>query len=439
MTDDRIDEIPSFSELRRNLRDLSLFKEALPVLKPVFKSLGVDVDRIDSTLDEAGLESLSREVEGLVTAPDRFNDVFGSRGWIMYESMNLKVVKAAVAKAEAGDIDGAEADLVAYYDPETVGFLLQRMQAVEAFRPRMRLAFKALEDYTAGRYHASVPVILALTDGLVNDVYILAHGVARGLSSDETELVAWDSIAAHSKGLERLANLLRKGRRTTRTEEITFPYRHGILHGMDLGYDNAVVAAKTWAILFAVREWALKAERGELEAPPEEPEPSLRDIAQQYRRTQEMKRRLSEWRPREIDMGVDIPSSGDPSDYEPDSPERALVEFMHAWRSRNYGRMAEVLRRVASGGPEHPGRIRGEFEGIELEDFELLAVDDGAAAMTDITLLLTVDRFGQKSEERKKIRLVRIDETGSPAIRDVEQGEWTIGNRGVLLGPGDRL
>jgi len=50
------------------------------------------------------------------------------------------------------------------------------------------------------------------------------------------------------------------------------------MHGMDLGYDNKIVAAKTWAALFAAREWALKAEQGLLEEQPEEPKKSWREV-----------------------------------------------------------------------------------------------------------------------------------------------------------------
>src|SRR5688572_4580756 len=102
----------------------------------------------------------------------------------MYERMNFEVAKAAVEKAEAGDREGAEADLVAHYEGDTVRFGLMAMHSVEAFRPRMALARKALEDYEAGRYHASVPVVLALLDGMVNEIHQKVHGVRRGISAE---------------------------------------------------------------------------------------------------------------------------------------------------------------------------------------------------------------------------------------------------------------
>ena len=49
----------------------------------------------------------------------------------------------------------------------------------------------------------------------------------------------------------------------TRAEEIQIPYRHGIVHGMDLGYNNKYVAAKCWVAALP-RDWALKVAKDEI-------------------------------------------------------------------------------------------------------------------------------------------------------------------------------
>ena len=93
---------------------------------------------------------LERMAEELAAVPDRFNDLFAERGWIIYDMMNVEIAKAAIAKAEGGDIDGAEADLVDYYNAETLEWNLQTMYGVSAFHPRMPLAQKDLTDYSEG-------------------------------------------------------------------------------------------------------------------------------------------------------------------------------------------------------------------------------------------------------------------------------------------------
>jgi hypothetical protein len=233
----RIQDIPRIKSLVEQVRLVKIFKQAFPFLKPVLKLLGISTEQIDVALAEVNI--LEKKVAMLATLPDHFNRLFAPRGWIAYDLLNVDLAQAAVEKAEAGDIDGAEIDLVEYYNEENIRWHLQRMQAVKAFRPRFPLVEKALDDYLQGRYHASVPVVLIQLDGLVND-----FGNS-GFFSEGTDLEAWDSIAAHSTGLEALAKVLGKTRRKVTTDPLSLPYRHGILHGRDLGYDNKMVAAKT--------------------------------------------------------------------------------------------------------------------------------------------------------------------------------------------------
>ena len=228
-----------------------------------FKQNGVDLDIVNEQC---------RTWREFAVALDRFNDLFWGIGWIAYWTIDVNVLKKAVAKGDLGDIAGAQADLVRHYDPERVRFELKKMRHIKAFEARMPLARKALIDYQEERYHACIPVVLALLDGMVNEIYQKVHKKRYGFFAEDVDLIAWDSIAAHSKGLNKLARTFRSGRYTTTTEIIDIPYRNGILHGMDLGYDNKTVAAKAWAALFATGEWALKAEQGLLTPPQPERE-----------------------------------------------------------------------------------------------------------------------------------------------------------------------
>src|SRR5690606_6617970 len=113
--------------------------------------------------------------------------------------------------------------------------------------------------------------------------------------------------------------------------------------GMDLGYDNRMVAAKSWAALFAAREWALKAERRELTAPPEKPKKTWRDLFHQISRNERQKKLLATWQPRTIQVGTDVPVSGAPDAYDEGTPERRLAEYLHFWMRHNYGFMARCV------------------------------------------------------------------------------------------------
>ena len=416
-----IRDIPSIKKSLEDIKNFRSLKRAMPLLQPVLKLLKVDAEKIDEAL--ASFDELEKMTEELANIPDRFDDLFAVRGWIIYDLMNLEVAKAAIEKAESGDIDGAEADLVNYYDVETVSWKLKTMVGIEAFRPRMRLAQKSLDDYRNERYHACIPVVLALLDGLVNEL----HEKRRGFFAEDANLEAWDSIAAHSKGLNTLADIFRKGRRKITTEQITIPYRNGIMHGMDLGYDNRMVAAKTWAALFATRDWAIKAERGLLEAPPGEPKKTWGEIIQQIRDVADDKERLEAWRSRSIQLGRDIPITGGPDSFESGTPECRLAEFLTYWRANNYGYMAKCLS-ASLGVPvtKLAGRVREKYASKHLKTFEFTEISDDTAAVTEVQTRLVYEEDSKEVEKSVRFRMIYEDSEGLPTVRGKSGGTWIV-------------
>lgn len=417
----QIRDIPSMRKMLEETTNIVAFKRAFPLIRPFLRLLKVDVNGIEDAL--ACVDELAEQAQKLTSIPDRFNDHFAERGWVIFDRMDLGVAENAVKKADASDLDGAEADLVDYYSPETVRWHLMGMRAVYAFSPRMRLAEKGLEDYEAERYHACVPAVLALTDGLVNEL----HQQRRGFFAEGVDLEAWDSIAAHSKGLGTLTRVLQKGRYKTTTDPLTIPYRNGILHGMDLGYDNRMVAAKTWATLFAARDWAIRAEQGLLEAHPEEPSPSWREVLKMVRENEEDKARLQQWKPRHIQLGCDVPVSGAPDAYPKGTPERKLAEYLDYWKKRNFGFMAQCI--APTFGPPSkiaPARLKEEFEYKKLTSFELEEIRDEAAAITVMDTKIQFEVDEQPTETQFTFRLVNSDEDGLPATRGEPGSKWGL-------------
>jgi hypothetical protein len=323
-----------------------------------------------------------------------------------------------------GDLDGAERDLVDHYDADRIRHQLIWMGNVKAFRPRLRLAELARVDYVEGRYHACIPVVLALLDGLVNDLS------PRGFFAEGVNLEAWDSVAAHSSGLAELAKVLGKTRRKTTPESIAIPYRHGILHGLDLGYDNKMVAAKAWAALFAARDWALKVEQGQVTAPPAPPRPTWGQILRQLRENVDDKARLEAWVPRTIRPGEDIPASGEPEAYEEGMPEQRLAEFLVYWRARNYGRMAQCLLyspyRQEQGLNKVAGQLRADYDARRLQAFAMLELRDEAPAITVIRTKLIYDEGESEREHIVEYRLVYEDAAGRPMVRGKVGGAWKV-------------
>jgi len=80
-----------------------------------------------------------------------------------------------------------------------------------------------------------------------------------------------------------------------------------------------------------------KVEQKEVKAPSEEPSPTWNDIFRTLQDTAKLQSQLKSWQPRSLQIGLDIPTSGEPEAYEHGSPEQKLVEYFSYWRKRNYG------------------------------------------------------------------------------------------------------
>jgi len=405
-------DIPSFRKVLNELENMSALRAALPVLKPLFSLVGVDSTGIADGL--RSLEYAQKEAADLVKTLDRFNELFASRGWIAYDWLNADLAKAAVAAAEGGDMAHAENLLVEHYNPGQVAIQLRTLWGIKAFRPRMRLAELALTDYQEGRYHACIPVVLALLDGMVNELENL------GFFSQNVDLIAWDSIAAHDRGLTELKRLLFKQRSKTTTAVIDLPYRNGILHGMDLAYDNLMVAAKCWAALFATADWARQIEQGKKDAPPPEPEPCWSDVLTKIQQIAADKARFETWKPRQ-DADLDNPREG--------SPEAALIDFLNAWKARNYGVMARWLgafdKRLLN---TRAGQVRSYYEQLALQDFMIEAVNDKAAAVSEIEVRGRGTQYGRSFDGLGTVCLFQMDDSGQPVVHGHPGGIWFVMN-----------
>jgi len=253
---------------------------------------------------------------------DAFADMFGSVGWVRVNTLDPSVAARAVDVGRTEGLDAAETKLVDHYSSAWVADRLGWLRYLEGFRERYPLALLALEDYKAGKFYASALVTLALMDGWVNDLNVV-DGQRRSLFSDETAR----PDAALPPALCRLQQVFGRRRMATRTDKITIPYRHGILHGMDLGYNNRIVAAKCWAALFAVRDWAVA---------------------------------LTPWEPADRPAGP---------------PDRVVSECLAAWHEGDYTRMANcvapMMRMI-------PANVLDQVAGTDLRAYGAVTIEEWA-------------------------------------------------------------
>jgi hypothetical protein len=330
----KISNNPSYQKLRTEMEAAANLRELLNLLDPS----GTNTGELLSVLDK--VPEFKKQLENLATTPDEFNKFYSDRGWAAHESMKFEVMENEVSLAKDGRIDEGEKVLVDYYD-QNLKWKINFISGVSEFRPRMRLIDLAMVDYFENKFHSTIPILLMMIDGVANDVT-----KDLGLFAEDVDVSAWDSIAAHDSGLGQLSRLLGKTRKKTNNESIDIPYRHGIIHGKELSYDNKLVAVKTWALLFVVRDWIVARKKGvEAESKPEKTiDESLNEL-REIRMTNEL---IENWEPRQIRVGIDVPAKGNPEDYKADSPEEATIKFIFYWMKKNYGRMGEMIVRLKS-------------------------------------------------------------------------------------------
>lgn len=417
---EKIADLPSYSKIRKDVQGANTIGKVIKFLS----FFGIKNKELNEAFSK--IPDLKKEVEHLSTLPDRFNGHFADLGWISHESMNSPLMEKAVSLADNGDIEKAELILSDHFTSTEISWLQHRFRVLPAFSIRFELIEKAYKDTLERRFHSCVPLLLTIIDGAVNDV-----SKSKGFFSENTDLKAWDSIAAHSSGLTAIREIFNASRKKTNPEEIFLPYRNGILHGRDLKFDNQLVVGKCWSTLFAVNDWA-RALKEEKENPPiPEKQPTLGEswgdlkkiiIEHQEWRVQSDKRwkELENWKPRQ---NINI----QPSNFKKYSPEAAAIEIAESWKNKNYGNIARLIHRFTDKevniGME-AGKIRRELEYKQLNSFEIKSIKDEAPAISEITIDIVYELNGEEKSKEVILRMICKADDGEMGMNGKENMNW---------------
>lgn len=213
---------------------------------------GVDVQAVRDAAE--GAPRLLAQAEAIIAA-------LVPLGWAVSQSLPVDDLARAVEALAAEGESALDQVLVEIMSDDfwlrrpavRVGALGQDDAEYQAyFAQRRRLLLKAVEHHLAGRYDASVPIIMAQIDGLTADVTGGKQFFNKG--GKKADVVDPALLAAVPGHLDRLRDLFSKDASLTVTD--TSISRHGVLHGRHLGYDNEVNSLKMFALLEAVVDWA---------------------------------------------------------------------------------------------------------------------------------------------------------------------------------------
>ena len=425
MNNDKIENNPSFQKMRKEL-------EGFAALGDFLTNIGLG-EVFEKRFKKNDFLKIKNDFDLLTKSPDKFNSHFAKLGWVAHETMNQDLMVSSIELAEQGHIEHAENHLVDYYSSSQMQWLTTTTLGVRELNERNDLINLAYEDTIAQRYHACIPVLLMIIDGAVNDI-----DKNKGFFAQGTSLTAWDSIAAHSSGLQVLKEIFNETRKKTSAEVITLPYRNGILHGRDLGYANQTVAAKCWAALFTIKDWAVTIRDGKRNAPPVEPEISIeesieqfnetiKNFSQQHERNEQISKMVEEWKPRNLTIGIDLPSNGTSADYTDFTPEKEAIKFIELWKMKNYGNIARQIYNFGKSETnigEEARKIRLVLDATKLNEYEIVRVVDCAPAISEVTLL--VNFFYNNSPFSKEItlRFIYQGQNRESMVLGEKGGEW---------------
>jgi hypothetical protein len=335
---------------------------------------------------------LQRQLEHMTRTVDNFAKLLGPRNWVFHSKLPIDDMAALVRD---GDPERAERQFIEFHrTDEWLPFWIQRLWGVPDLKPRLDLLKRALADYQSDRFYASVLVVVTVMDGFVNDV---DKKTRRGLHArSQEELQAWDSVVGHHHGLTHVMREFQRPVKALRDSPVFELHRHGIVHGMETGYDNVIVATKAWNYLFAVVDWAEDLQKQKV---PDPPSPTWRDVYQTVQEHVEWKAAFEAAMEASSDK---LLMPNDPG-WEDDPVRIAADDFLSAWAAKNYGRMSETLSPRSSrrtGTQSAAGATRADFEGFALDGYELVSVQYLSYGLVIVEVDVTINGVQQRFESR---------------------------------------
>jgi len=354
---------------------------------------------------------------------------FASRGWAIYDRLSVDVVRDAVQET---DDEISEQGLTAYHlDPDNLQFLGYRFQ-VSRFEAWKGLYERAVERTNAHDYLSAIPLILIIIDG------ICLAKTGKHPFSGGADAPVFDSETSAPGGLAKGLETLGSARRKLDTNSIESPYRHGILHGLNPSFDNALVAAKSFNLLQAMVDYIDRRDDEDIriaKATKDQRQPSWSEVFTAMSSTNELRRQTDEWRPRPAICGSRVAMHGRPHSLASESPEAAAATYLDALVDKNFGTIARMtidypLRAVGY----RAGRHRDELGELVVTGWQITGIRDEAAAVSiaDVELEETFgDRAWSGPQTMRLIYgdakyVIYGDAKYDVMARGAENGSWSI-------------
>lgn len=358
------------------------------------------------------LIELEGEMSALFDLVDRFYDALGARRWIFTDYLSVGEVGALLASAPTEE--GAEAGLI-----EIIAERLRRphwqmgLLDHEAMQARRANLERARRHYLDEQWDSCALILVTVMDGFVNDV---EPAKRRGLHARKPEeMVAWDSLAGHHKGLTAVMPVFLKPYKRRQDDEVFELHRHGIVHGAIVNYNNQVVATKAWNMLSAVVDWAVAKKKAVV---PPEPKPTLKSTLALLIEHAENRRYRKNFEPWLV--------AADEAGFAELEIVQQATSFLESWQAKRWGLVAQslppaVLKHESTSG-ERAVRAKQTYEQTPLIHFEITRASFPQASVAVIYGTATIgDKTGLV-----EIRWIHEGADGRLAKPDEQDARWVL-------------
>lgn len=374
------------------------------------------------------LNDMKSQMEHLIQVIQKYSLYFSDLGWCAYDSLSVDMMNSAINEFENNGIELAEEIIIKYYTTD-VNNVIQWLQGKsKEFGLRYELILKAFDDHFAGRYYASVPLFLIIMDGAVND-----FTGSKGFSADGTNVEVWDCLVGADNGLNKVKKIICESRKTTTTDSIDIPYRHGILHGRDLNYGNVKVSCKCVALMFAIADWiqmknseAYRKEKYNKEINPPPVTESLKILVDNKRKREE----ISKWKPRNVIINKHIPKHGNIQEYDGYGYLKKLVELFGYWKEKNYGHLSKCFDDIFFWDKKikmHAAECRSRFSSYSLLNWEFVEIEERGCTLTKVVASVTYEFGGENKTMNGDIILHYGDlEASTFSLPRRNDGDWKV-------------
>ena len=372
------------------------------------------------------LKDLKKKNEEMVNDIDEFSNLLSPLWRANFGSIKSTVLQEAIDAYRKWNIKEAEETLIEEVNTKIIRYQRRISNTnVQAFCIRKDLLFLAIKDHEEGRYHASIPVLLACVDWIVNDIV----PEQKGLFAEWEHTIIPNSLTWYGWWLNKTISVLSKMRRQTSTDPLDIPYRNWILHGHDINYYNKLTGTKTIALLFATYDWARDKQDFEQEKKKEpSEEKSLREVIKKHeehrQNIEQQERARKKWTKRKAETIKHIIEN---NIFDENTPEKFIADNFQALQWKKYWIVAQQLGSMfiwEVSVKQYAGELRRKFENIDFISFTITSIKDESSAISEIEYNINYMQDDQNQMKHIKQRIVYEDKERNTSVRNIAWWTW---------------